>query len=208
MFSPATLIEDLRRRGIADERVLAAIAEVDRARFVSKELADQAWDDKALPIGSEQTISQPYIVALMTEALAIGPDDIVLEVGTGSGYQAAVLARLCRAVISIERHEELSAQAGVVLAELGIDNVRLQVGDGSLGAPDDGPFARIVVTAGAPEVPVPLLDQLADGGRMVVPVGKEDGQELLVVKRAITGYSSTRLCDCRFVPLIGDAAWW
>lgn len=207
MSSVKTLIETLRQRGIADERVLDAIASVDRARFVPPELADQAWDDIALPIGSRQTISQPYIVALMTEALALSGVEAVLEVGTGSGYQAAVLSRLCARLLTIERHADLSAAAGRVLSNLHITNVALRIGDGTLGAPDRSPFDGILVTAGAPEIPENLVAQLNVGGRLVIPVGDENSQELLFVRRTETGIEREHLCDCRFVPLIGKAGW-
>lgn len=207
MSDAATLVETLRRRGIADARVLNSIANVDRARFVPGESVAEAWEDVALPIGSGQTISQPYIVALMTEALGLWGNETVLEVGTGSGYQAAVLSRLCRRVVTIERLPELSEQARRVLDELGCENIEYRVGDGTLGAADAGPFDGILVTAGGPEVPVALYEQLLEGGRLVVPVGSEEDQELVLVERTTEGPRRRGLCGCRFVKLIGEQGW-
>ena len=207
MSNATSLVESLRYRGIVDERVLAAIAAVDRARFVAADLADQAWEDRALPIGSEQTISQPYIVALMTEALALTGNETVFEIGTGSGYQAAILAKLCAHVVTIERHADLLVPAREVLAALGIDNISYRVGDGTLGAAELAPFDGVLVTAGAPDVPDVLVRQLAENGRMVIPVGDEHAQELVVIRRTATGLDREYLCDCRFVPLIGEAGW-
>ena len=201
------LIADLRRRGVAGERVLSALAAVDRARFVPSELRSRAWRDLALPIGAGQTISQPTIVALMTEALALTGDETVLEIGTGSGYQAAVLSQLCRRVVTVERLPELAEPARRVLGELGITNVAYRAGDGTLGAPGDGPFAGIVVTAAAPDVPPALLDQLAEGGRLAIPVGGRFSQELVRVTRTAGGTERDVLCGCRFVPLIGEQGW-
>lgn len=201
------LVEALERRGIRDRRVLAAIASVDRALFLEEEWVARAWEDRALPIASGQTISQPFIVALMTEALQLRGDETVLEVGTGSGYQAAILAQLCRQVLTIERHASLSEQAGRVFERLGLVNVTRRVGDGTRGAADVAPFDGIVVTAGAPDVPPPLLAQLSPGGRLVIPVGDEAEQELIVVWREEERFRRKHLCDCRFVPLIGHAGW-
>ena len=207
MSDAPTLVENLRRRGIDDERVLAAIGEVDRARFVPAEWQSYAWDDNALPIAGGQTISQPYIVALMTEALALRGDETVLEIGTGSGYQAAVLCRLCRRLVTIERLAELAFAAKETLDDLGCANITYLVGDGTLGAPAEAPFNGIIVTAGAPEVPPALYDQLAEGGRLVLPVGPEDEQELVIVTRTNAGPTRRSLCGCRFVRLIGEQGW-
>lgn len=207
MSDAATLVETLRRRGIADERVLAAVGSVDRGLFVPLEWLDHAWDDTALPIASGQTISQPYIVALMTEALGLWGDETVLEVGTGSGYQAAVLSRLCRGVVTIERLPELSDLARRVLKELGCDNITYRVGDGTLGSPKDAPFDGVLVTAGAPEVPPALYEQLREGGRLVLPVGAEEDQELALIEKTPDGPNRRTLCGCRFVKLIGEQGW-
>jgi protein-L-isoaspartate(D-aspartate) O-methyltransferase len=207
MSDASTLVEGLRRRGIADEHVLAAIGQVDRERFVPPEWRGYAWDDNALPIAEGQTISQPYIVALMTEALALRGDENVLEIGTGSGYQAAVLCRLCRRLVTVERLAELALAAKESLDELGCTNITYFVGDGTLGAPGQAPFDGIIVTAGAPDIPPALYDQLASGGRLVLPVGPEDAQELIVVTRTSAGPARRSLCGCRFVRLIGMQGW-
>jgi protein-L-isoaspartate(D-aspartate) O-methyltransferase len=202
------LADTLAARGITDSRVLAAVARVPRHRFVSEDLAERAFDDTALPIGSGQTISQPYIVALMTQELRLAGNERVLEIGTGSGYQTAVLAELCREVITIERHEELLGTAMPVLEELGYRNIEFRVGDGTLGCPERAPFDGIIVTAAAPEVPAPLYNQLAIGGRLVIPVGDRQSQTLIQVEKQPDGHPLTRdLCGCRFVQLIGEAGW-
>jgi protein-L-isoaspartate(D-aspartate) O-methyltransferase len=202
------LADALRSRGITDERVLEAIARVPRHEFVPEDLHDRAYDDTALPIGSGQTISQPYIVALMTQELRLTGDERVLEIGTGSGYQAAVLATLCREVVTIERHRELLLAAAPALLGLGFANIEFRFGDGTLGFPDRAPYDGIVVTAAAPDVPSPLYNQLAIGGRMVIPVGDRVSQTLVCVEKQPDGHPRTReLCECRFVQLIGDAGW-
>ena len=201
------LVESLEERGIKDRRVLEAIASIDRAEFLEEDWAAQAWEDRALPIASGQTISQPYIVALMTEALELTGEETVLEIGTGSGYQAAILARLCRHVLTVERHEGLSEQAGKIFEQLGLSNITRRVADGTRGAADAAPFDGIVVTAGAPDVPTALLEQLSPRGRLVIPVGDETEQELIVLWRDGERLRRKHLCDCRFVPLIGQAGW-
>ena len=194
----------LRGRGIRDEAVLAAMAAVPRELFVPSDLLKYAYGDEALPIEAGQSISQPYIVAQMTELLEPRPGMRVLEVGTGSGYQAAVLATIGCRVITIERHAELAATAVARLAELGLlDLVRVEVGDGSLGRPDDAPFEGIVVTAAAPAVPVALRAQLAEGGRLVVPVGSPDLQEMVRVVRHGDDFEESPGGACVFVPLVG-----
>ena len=194
-------------RGIRDPRVLSAMRAVPRHLFVDEAYRDQAYGDFPLPIGEGQTISQPYIVALMTEALRLSGSEKVLEVGTGSGYQAAVLARLAARVFSVERLATLSARARRVLEEIGCANVTLRVGDGTLGWPEEAPFDAVVVTAGAPKVPEPLVEQLAPGGRLVVPVGDRFSQDLVVVERTAEGLRETSLGGCRFVDLVGRWGW-
>ncbi len=196
----------LEARGIADARVLEAMARVPRHRFVPEALEDRAWYDGALPIGHRQTISQPYVVARMTELLQVGSGDVVLEIGTGSGYQAAVLARLAKQVHTIEIIPELANQARERLVALGIDNVDVVTGDGYLGLPEHAPFRRILVTAAPDHVPQPLLDQLAVGGRMVIPVGPAADQEIRVIERTPDGYQETSDLPVRFVPLVRDPA--
>jgi protein-L-isoaspartate(D-aspartate) O-methyltransferase len=178
-----------------------------RHLFVEEALRAKAYSDNALPIGSRQTISQPYIVALMTELLKVGPEDRVLEIGTGSGYQTALLAALSLEVFSIERLRALSHRARAVLRELRIENVHLRVGDGTAGWPEEAPFSRIMVTAAAPAVPAPLLAQLAEGGRLAIPVGDERLQEIQVVVLEPSGMRTERYDQCVFVKLIGRDGW-
>ena len=201
------LREELQERGIGDTRVLDAIEQTPRELFVPEPLRSSAYEDSALPIGNGQTISQPYIVALMTEALELSGAEHVLEVGTGSGYQTAILARLCRSVVTIERIAELSQSAGRILGELGVQNVQFVVGDGTLGNSELGPYDRIIVTASAPALPTPLYDQLKTGARLIAPFGDEAMQELVLVEKGGSGPLSTPLCGCRFVKLIGEAGW-
>jgi protein-L-isoaspartate(D-aspartate) O-methyltransferase len=192
----------LRGRGIADERVLSAMARVPRHEFAPEPYRDQAYDDHPLPIAQGQTISQPYIVALMLEALAMRPTDRVLEVGTGSGYVTALLAELAAQVISMERHAALADPARELLARLGYTNARIIVGDGAQGFPEFAPYDAIIVSAAAPDVPPALLAQLAEGGRMIIPVGPPDSQQLQLI-RMIDGQPRITLRElCRFVPLI------
>jgi protein-L-isoaspartate(D-aspartate) O-methyltransferase len=167
----------------------------------------QAYEDRPLPIGLGQTISQPLIVAMMTEALALEGSERVLEIGTGSGYQAAILAELAKEVYTIERVRELSIQARKVLYRLGFDNIKLKIGDGTLGWPEEAPYDRIIVTAGAPHVPEELMKQLADGGRLVIPVGGEDVQHLDVVIRKGAEFHTRSITACRFVKLVGKSGW-
>lgn len=200
------LIASLRST-IRDERVLRAMAQTPRERFIDERLRDRAYDDQALPIGRRQSISQPSIVALMTEALDTQPDDVVLDVGTGSGYQAAVLARLVERVVSVERLPLLARRAGRLLRELGFANVEVRAAADELGWPAGAPYDGIVVAAAAPDVPGPLVDQLAPGGCLVVPVGGMSEQTLVRVVRTEAGPRETRLSACRFVPLIGEGGW-
>jgi protein-L-isoaspartate(D-aspartate) O-methyltransferase len=201
------LRSQLRQRGIHDQRVLEAMGTVPRERFVPADLRANAYGDRALPIDCSQTISQPYIVALMTEALELSGDELVLEVGTGSGYQTAILARLAHEVVSIERHAALTLQAEAALAELGCSNVTLLTGDGTLGWPPRAPYDCIMVTAAAAECPPPLLAQLAEGGRMVIPLGDRESQVLQLMRKQSGRLRITDLSSCRFVPLIGEQGW-
>ena len=193
----------LRGRDVVDERVLAAMGRVPRELFVPEKLRDRAYDDAALPIGDGQTISQPYMVARICEALALTGRERVLDVGSGSGYQAAVLAELAAEVDTVERIPELAEQARRNLAAAGYGRVRVHVGDGTLGLPERAPFAAIAVAAAAPEPPPSLYAQLEPHGRLVLPVGGRDGQELVLVVRSSEGPAVVRSVPCRFVPLVG-----
>ncbi len=197
----------LQARGIRNEAVLEAMTRVPRHRFVPEKYRDRAYADTPLGIGCDQTISQPYMVALMTEALSLTPESRVLEIGTGSGYQAAVLAELAAEVYTVERHAELSEQAAETLSLLGYKNVQTTVGDGTLGWPEHAPYDGIIVTAGAPDVPESLKNQLADGGRLVVPVGTRPLQRCVCVRRRGNKFKSKDLVSCVFVPLLGAEGW-
>ena len=199
--------EQLAARGVTDPRVLAVLRRVPRHRFVQEALRERAYGDHPLPIGEEQTISQPFIVGLMTALLELTGREKVLEVGTGSGYQTAVLAELARRVCSIERLPRLAERARARLEGLGYDNVWVRVGNGTLGWPDEAPFDRIIVTAGGPAVPPPLVQQLADGGRMVLPVGSADNQVLTIVENVGGETRTTTHSECKFVKLVGKYAW-
>ena len=201
------LIELLRGSGIRDERVLAAMARVPREIFVDEAQRELAYTDRALPIDVGQTISQPLIVATMTQALVLGGREHVLEIGTGSGYQAAILSYLALHVYSVERHQQLAYKAAKCLLYLGRQNVSLYVGDGSLGWPDEAPYDRILVTAAAPEVPSQLIAQLVPAGILVAPVGSHERQELLVVHNIPGRLDVRSLGACVFVPLIGVEGW-
>jgi protein-L-isoaspartate(D-aspartate) O-methyltransferase len=199
---------DLRGRDITDPRVLAVMAEVPREEFIPQSHRSQAYSDGPLPIGNNQTISQPYIVALMTQELRVNPESEVLEVGTGSGYQTAILSKLAKKVYTIERFSELGDSAKTVLSNLGIGNVEFYVGDGSNGwparrLPPSGCFDRIMITAGVPKIPEPLVEQLADGGLVVAPVGGRTVQGLVVCEKKADKLISRAICDVRFVRLIG-----
>jgi len=197
----------IEARGIHDQRVLEAMRKVARHLFVGEALQDQAYGDFPLPIGEGQTISQPYIVAEMTQALELTKDDRVLEIGTGSGYQTAILAELAFRVYTIERVRELFITARKLLDQLGYHNVIAKCSDGTLGWPDESPFEGIIVTAGAPEVPEKLVQQLSIGGRMVIPVGDRFSQTLLKIRRDEDGVHTNDLGGCRFVKLIGEHGW-
>ncbi len=200
----------IRARGVTDQRVQKAMEKIPRHLFVTDGLSDQAYNDNPLPIESQQTISQPYIVALMTEALELTGCEKVLEIGTGSGYQTAVLAELAERIFSVERIALLAAGARKILDALGYYNVAIRVGDGTFGWREESPFAAIMVTAGAPKVPRLLLEQLSLGGRLVIPVGTHSSQTLLRVTRLSDDPEDIKqeeLCGCRFVDLIGENGW-
>jgi len=204
----AEMVEkQLRRRGIEDHCVLGAMLAVPRHEFVAEELRARAYDDVPLPIGGGQTISQPYIVAAMTAALRLQPTDRALEIGAGCGYQAAVLSLLAKEVFTIERRAELASAASEKLDRLGYLNVHVHCGDGTLGLPEFAPFDAILVAAAAPAAPQPLLAQLAEGGRMIIPVGDSDNQELQLIEKRAGKFSTKMLEGCRFVPLVGHHAW-
>jgi len=196
--------QQLRARDIADERVLAAMEKVPREQFVPPDLKARAYEDEALPIGAAQTISQPYMVARICETLALHGGERVLDVGTGSGYQAAVLAELAGDVHSIERIPELAQQARENLRAAGYERVQVHVGDGTLGDPEHAPFDAIAVAAAAPDLPQALYDQLRQNGRLAIPVGSRRGQELQLVVRSPEGPAVVATVPCRFVPLVGD----
>jgi len=199
--------QQLSQRGIEDPRVLQAMRDIPRHFFVPARHRAMAYEDTPLSIGYEQTISQPLMVAMMTAALQLHGQERVLEIGTGSGYQAAILARLALVVFSIERVPELAAQARATLAMAGITNVHVLVGDGSLGLPEHGPYDAIIVTAASPRVPPALVDQLKPGGRLLVPVGDRHEQTLMRLTATSTAPRVERLGGCRFVPLIGQQGW-
>jgi protein-L-isoaspartate(D-aspartate) O-methyltransferase len=203
----AMLQKQLRRRGIVDPRVLAAMAKVPRERFIAPEMRAEAYGDRALCIDCGQTISQPYIVALMTQDLELAGSEKVLEIGTGSGYQAAILAELAREVLTIERHAWLSQQAQAVLKDLGYQNVTFVIGDGTLGFAEAEPYDRIIVTAMAAEYPPKLFEQLREGGIMVIPLGSYDYQVLQTIRKVEGQPWSSILSACRFVPLVGEHGW-
>jgi len=207
-YRRAQMLESLKQGGITDTRVMEAMAEIPRHYFVPEAFRHQAYDDDvSIHIGEGQTISQPRIVALMTENARIDPQDRVLEIGTGSGYQAAVLSKLARFVFTVERVASLARQAKSVLDQLAVDNVSIKVMDGTLGWRAQAPFDAILVTAGAPEVPEPLVEQLADGGRLVVPVGPRETQVLKIVQRRGDRTFAHELKGACFVPLIGRHGW-
>lgn len=199
--------EQLRRRGIRDEGVLTAMAKVPRDAFVAAEDAPNAYGDSPLPIGAGQTISQPYIVAAMLEQLELRPQDRVLEVGTGTGYEAAILGELTAEVWTIERQPELAETARSILQRLGHANVHVVQGDGSRGLADQAPFDKILVAAAAPRIPEMLIEQLADGGKMIVPVGTRQEQQLQLIRKTGDQVTVTPRDLCRFVPLVGEQGW-
>lgn len=198
--------QQLRRRGIHDERVLQAMKTVPRHEFVSSGMATEAYADHPVPIGEQQTTSQPYIIAAMLQAVQIKPADRVLEIGAGSGYQTALLAELAGQVFAMDRYPSLVEEARQVLERLGYYNIALATGDGSLGLPEAAPYDVIIVSAAAPRVPQPLMDQLAEGGRMAIPVGDAEQQVLKLIRKYNDEIRETTLEGCRFVPLIGQEA--
>lgn len=199
--------EQLIPGGVRDPRILKAMRAVPRHRFVDKGLEDQAYLDRPITIGSGQTISQPLIVGMMTQALELKGDEKVLEIGTGSGYQAAILAELAKKVYTIERIAALSLKARKILYRLGYNNVEFKIGDGTLGLPEEAPFDAILVTAAGPEIPLTLKSQLTEGGRLVIPVGSAEVQKLCFVKREKDKWTTSILSECRFVKLVGKEGW-
>jgi len=199
--------EQIVSRGIKDAKLIAAVKKIPRHLFVEEALQNQAYSDHPLPIGEKQTISQPYMVALMTEALLLSGKEKVLEIGTGSGYQTAILAELSEKVFSIERIRSLAIRARKLLYELGYFNVEIKIFDGTFGWVEERPFDAIIVTAGSPDIPQPLIDQLAMGGRLVIPVGDAFVQDLFRVTKAEEGIKKEDLGGCRFVKLIGKYGW-
>jgi protein-L-isoaspartate(D-aspartate) O-methyltransferase len=199
----AMVENQLRGRGIHDGRVLRAMEEVPRHEFIPEIVRHRAYLDQPVPIGEDQTISQPYIVAIMTQYLAVEPDHVVLEIGTGTGYQAAVLSRLGKQVYTMERHASLTERAQEIVRRLGYENIEVVLGDGTRGLPEPAPYDRILVAAAAPSVPAPLVEQLQEGGRMIIPVGSSDTQVLQLLRKNQGEIFTSNLEGCRFVPLIG-----
>jgi protein-L-isoaspartate(D-aspartate) O-methyltransferase len=199
--------EQIVARGINDARVIAAMRKIPRHFFVDPGLVNRAYDDSALPIGDKQTLSQPYMAALMTEALRLVGQEKVLEIGTGSGYQTALLAELCFNVFSVEKIRALSRRARNLLDRLDYQNIALHVGDGTIGWSEHAPYDAVIVSAASPNAPKPLMEQLAVGGRLVIPVGDEQSQTLLRVTRARSSYKEEELGECKFVKLLGKYGW-
>lgn len=199
--------EQLQARGIKDARVLEVFSKVERHRFVPDDFQGSAYADYPVPIGEGQTISQPFIVALMTESLGVGPADRILEIGTGSGYQAAILAELAKDVYTIERVESLAKRAGVLFSELGYHNIRLKVDDGTLGWKEEAPFDKIIITAASPRIPLPLTEQLAEGGRLILPLGETFSQILTLAEKKQGQLLQQQICGCIFVRLVGKYGW-
>ncbi len=198
--------EQLLRRDITDKKVLDTFRKVERHKFIPQDLRSSAYADYPLPIGASQTISQPYIVALMTQCLGLAGHEKVLEIGTGSGYQTAILAELAKEVYSIERFAALAEQAEVILKELGYTNVKVKTGDGTLGWPEESPFDRIIITAASSEVSPPLIEQLSDTGKLILPLGVSSSQVLTVIQKKKGKLESIGVCGCVFVPLVGKYA--
>ncbi len=199
--------EQLAKRGITDKKVLAAFLKVERHKFIPQALRESAYADYPLSIGAGQTISQPYMVALMTQCLELGGKERVLEIGTGSGYQSAILAELAQEIYSIERLDKLADKAQDLLTGLGYGNIKIKRGDGTLGWPEEAPFDRIIVTACAPFIPSPLTVQLNDSGALLLPVGESSSQVLTLFKKTKTAIVAKEICSCVFVPLVGEYGW-
>jgi protein-L-isoaspartate(D-aspartate) O-methyltransferase len=199
--------EQLIPRGIKDPRVIEAFLKVERHRFIPEELRGSAYADFPIPIGEGQTISQPYIVALMTECLGLSEDQRILEIGTGSGYQAAILAELSSRIYTIERFPSLAKRAECLFQDLGYPNIKVKLADGTLGWPEEAPFSRIIITAAAPHIPQPLTEQLSEKGKMVLPQGEAFSQVLTVIKKRKGKLKAEPICGCVFVPLIGEYAY-
>ena len=199
--------EQIVGRGVKDERVLAVMRRIPRQEFLPEAIRGMAYTDNALPLGEGQTMSQPYMVALMTESLRLKGTERVLEIGTGSGYQAAVLAELCEKVYTVERIKTLADKARVTLDRLGYKSVAIKVYDGTYGWKEMAPFDAIIVTAGSPDIPAPLVEQLKEGGRMAIPVGDRYGQRLITVVKTTEGITTEQSIPCVFVPLIGNHGW-
>lgn len=199
--------EQLISRGIKDPKVLGAFSKIERHKFVPEKLKESSYADFPLPIQEGQTISQPYIVALMTESLGLTGNDKVLEIGTGSGYQTAILAELAKEVYSVERFVILAESARSLLGELGYTNIKIKVGDGTLGWEEAAPFNRIIVTAAAPKIPSPFIEQLSENGRLILPLGETFSQVLTLVEKRGKEIKCTEICGCVFVPLLGKYGW-
>jgi protein-L-isoaspartate(D-aspartate) O-methyltransferase len=199
--------EQIVGRGVKDERVLAVMRKIPRQEFLPEAIRGMAYTDNALPLGEGQTMSQPYMVALMTESLRLKGTERVLEIGTGSGYQAAVLAELCEKVYTVERIKTLADKARATLDRLGYKSVAIKVYDGTYGWKEMAPFDAIIVTAGSPDIPAPLVEQLKEGGRMAIPVGDRYGQRLITVVKTAEGVTTEQSIPCVFVPLIGNHGW-
>jgi protein-L-isoaspartate(D-aspartate) O-methyltransferase len=199
--------EQIISRGVKDERVLAVMRKIPRHEFLPEGIRGMAYNDSALPLGEGQTMSQPYMVALMTEFLGLKGTERVLEIGTGSGYQAAVLAELCQKVYTVERIKTIADKARATLDRLGYKSVAIKIYDGTYGWKEMAPYDAIIVTAGSPDIPAPLVEQLKEGGRMVIPVGDRYGQQLITVVKTSEGITTERSVPCVFVPLIGNHGW-
>jgi len=195
--------EQLISRGIKNQRVLDVFRRLERHNFIPQDFRNTAYADSPVPIGDSQTISQPYIVALMTECLDLEGSEKVLEIGTGSGYQAAILSELVKEVYSIERHPNLAKRAGILLKNSGYTNIKIKIDDGTLGWPEEAPFDRIIITAASPHIPLPLIEQLKEGGKLLLPLGESAGQTLTLIQKKEGILSTQEICGCVFVPLIG-----
>ena len=199
--------EQLIPRGIKNQRILDAFRKIERHKFIPEDLRSSSYADFPVPIGEGQTISQPYIVALMTECLSLTGQEKVLEIGTGSGYQTAILAELAKEVYSIERFERLAKSAEKIVNELGYTNIKIKVGDGTLGWEEEAPFDRIIITAASPRIPLPLTEQLKENGKLILPLGESFSQVLTLVEKKKDRLESIQVCGCVFVPLVGKYGW-